>query len=306
MKNLPRRSLLTGTLASLGAAAGFARTSKGQDVVAPSPAPGAQAAPLAQGDGGAPRLKCLFIDDQHIERTENLVRRMHQPAKFERPVLEATTPHEIPRLGLWNAPWWDEAENLWKMIYIGGQNLLPLYATSRDGFHWERSSLDLVPVVKGKSRPDNLINLGFRGQEDENRLVFVRNVAAQPRFRALTLIGGRLRPLLSSDGLNWERRKLDGPPTHDEYRLGFDSLKHRYLATVKQDGSRPAYHGEAPVPEYGRAVALSTSEDFEQWTTPELIVHADELDQRQGAERVAAVARKEGICFVNDPAEYRT
>lgn len=45
MKNLPRRSLLAGTLGSLGAAAGFPRAAKGQDVVAASPAP---FQPLAQ------------------------------------------------------------------------------------------------------------------------------------------------------------------------------------------------------------------------------------------------------------------
>jgi hypothetical protein len=248
-------------------------------------ADGAGDAPVAERSDGPPRLKRLFIDDEHIERTENLVRRMHQPATLERPVLEATQPHETAHLNLWNAPWWDKADNLWKMIYIGGRDLLPLYATSRDGIEWEKPALNLVSASQGELLPDNLVDLGFRGKEDPNRLVFVRNVAAEPRFSALTRFGGRLQPLVSSDGLTWERRKFDGPPSHDEYRLGYDSLKHRYLATVKQDGSRADYRGEHPVPEYGRAVALSTSEDFKRWTTPELIFHADELDQRQGGER---------------------
>lgn len=261
--------------------------------------------PPPQRDDCRAGRKYLFIDERHVERRENLSRRSHQPKKVDRPVLEITAPHEGSRIFLWNAPYWDEAAALWKMHYLGGHSLKPRYATSSDGYEWEKPALELVSDAA--AAPNNIVNLGFDARGETSRFVFVRTPWAEVPFRALTRIRGRLVPLISSDGLNWERQDPAGLRSGDEYRLGYDAYQDRYLATVKfGKWSITGYRGEYPVPEYGRSVGLSLSDDFENWTRPELICPVDEVDQEQGRARVAAAAEAGGPIFVNHPAEHRT
>ncbi len=81
---------------------------------------------------------------------------------------------------------------------------------------------------------------------------------------------------VSPDGVHWKALDIPGVPSSDEYNLSLDLKEHLFILTVKQGGPN------------GRAVALSTSKDFEHWTKPELIFHADDLDQKLGRENIQA------------------
>ena len=63
-------------------------------------------------------------------------------------------------------------------------------------------------------------------------------------------------------------------PSQDEFNFSLDQQERLYIATVKHGGP------------YGRSVHLSTSRDFEHWTAPELIFHADAKDQEIGIKRI--------------------
>ncbi len=79
---------------------------------------------------------------------------------------------------------------------------------------------------------------------------------------------------VSPDGDTWRTLDLPPVPSQDEHNFSFDQRKRLFIATVKHAGP------------HGRSVWLSTSEDFDTWTEPELMFHADEVDQLMGRERI--------------------
>ncbi len=226
-------------------------------------------------------MKNLFIDRRHIQRLDRVDIRFHHPCKDPGPVLAPEKPWEGDRLHLWSAPVWCAERSRWRLWYIGGDELLPLYAESKDGLHWERPCLGRIEWES--SRNNNIVNLGFPAKTPkERRLVLLRDdddVDAARRFKALTRVSGRLIGLVSADGLDWTLLPGAAVPSNDEYRLGYDALHRRFVATAK--GS--------PVPEFGRAVSLSTSPDFVEWTPAELVFWADEIDQQQGRQRLEEI-----------------
>jgi len=78
--------------------------------------------------------------------------------------------------------------------------------------------------------------------------------------------------------------------------LIYDEQGGRYLATVKQEGP------------YGRAVYLVESKDFNQWTRPKLMFHADGEDQLASRRRIAARLTDPRFAplTINRPADYNT
>ncbi len=252
-------------------------------------------------------MRYLFIDDYHIERTEGLVRRMHQPVKEPNPVLIPDREWEQgSRVLLWNTPYWDDEHGCWCMLYFGGEEILPLLAVSPDGLEWEKPSLHLVDW-RGDKR-NNIVNLGFPGKGKQNRVVFLFNDTPEGshRFKGLTRIGEVLHPIFSEDGRKWVLQEdVQGPKSGDEYRLGYDALNQQYVATVKRSGWEAR-----PVPEFGRAVEVSLSGNFRDWSPPQLVLGSDELDLKLGIDRMRKVVEQQGgldrgPIYVNDPAEYR-
>lgn len=240
-------------------------------------------------------MKHLFLDDEVIELQDGVERRWHQPVKHGPPVLPPNGPLEHPRVHIWNPPLPDEGGSGWRMWYIGGEDLYPLHARSDDGIEWRRPSLGLVEC--GRTRDNNVVDLGFDADRKERRLVLCRPGDAggeRAAYQALTRVGGRLRPLESDDGLTW-RFAADHPgiPNDDEYRLGYDAEGGLFIATVKLGGR--SGRAPFPVPEYGRAVALSTSTDACDWTEPEIIFHADHLDREAGADALERHARESAL-----------
>ena len=71
--------------------------------------------------------------------------------------------------------------------------------------------------------------------------------------------------VVSADGIHW--RKLDDPglPSGDEGNFSVDEETGTYIATLKEGEMGP----------FGRSISLATSKDFEHWTQPELVFHAD-------------------------------
>lgn len=231
-------------------------------------------------------MKHLLLENAIMELQQNLVRRWYPAVKHGPPVLAPEGPLEGKRLHIWSPPLPAEDGSGWRMWYIGGEELHALYATSEDGLHWQRPKLGLVEHEG--SRDNNLVDLGFDAGRKERRLVLCRadDCDAQEPHRALTRVGGRLRPMSSRDGLTWRLHDdLPGIPSDDEYRLGYDPVTRRLVATAKLGGrrGRAAY----AVPEYGRAVAVSTSTDGLDWSEPEVVFHADFRDRRAGEDGVA-------------------
>lgn len=245
----------------------------------------------------------LFLDDYLVGALYRVERRVNQPVKYEgNPVVSADKPWERSKGPRWNpsetrsiqirsAPCWDPEEQVWKMWYASSGRTL--FARSKDGINWEKPSLG---------------NREFEGSRDNNIVVVkgapevrIQHVLldpdGSPERRYKGMIGPRDRhPVISADGYVFT--KLDVPllPSQDESHLNYDEVKKRFIATVKHRGP------------FGRSVFLSLSGDFERWTDPELIFHADAYDQLLGERRVKDhLANPQlRLMTVNQPEHYNT
>jgi len=244
-----------------------------------------------------PGERQLFLDDFILGDLNGATRVIHQPRKHgTEPVLRADLPTDGNAIQLRDAPSWDEKEQVWKLWYIrfgddgngaGGSG----YARSKDGLVWEKPVLGLVE--SHGNRKNNLIMV----QGDSN--AFTQHVIIDPRApaerRYKGMIGPRGRqPIVSADGFTFTRLKVPVIPSQDESHLNWDESTGRFIFTVKHGGP------------FGRSVYLSLSEDFEHWTKPELIYHADARDQELGAEYIREVQANPRLWrpTVNRPDEY--
>ena len=143
-----------------------------------------------------------------------------------------------------------------------------LYRTSVDGLHWviDRDAEAPAGVFFDPLDPD---------PERRYEAFHPRRLAVSPDGRNWQVVGAQIR-------------------SQDEWNFSMDLESHLYIATVKQGGP------------YGRAVYLSTSKDFKRWSIPELIFHADDLDQELGRRNIAARFADQSLQHPpwNDPRVY--
>jgi len=148
----------------------------------------------------------LFVDDFLIEKT-TLKRTFHK-AEYHpnNPVLKPDRPWEqkanpnnpsgkAAAMVFGDGVWFDPKDNLFKMWYMGGYCLARCYATSKDGIHWEKPSLDVV-------RGTNIVHPGV----GDTAMVWLDLEEKDPKkrfkmFREDTKRG--IAIYYSADGVHW-------------------------------------------------------------------------------------------------------
>lgn len=258
-----------------------------------------------------PRLeRQLFFDDDDIASIEGLQTSLHQPNK--KGAVVRSDPHMAVRAGADDgpayrpqtrtAPVWDPEAKLWKFWTIGAKidwhHGRSSYHESRDGLHWYQPSIGQLEYQG--SRDNNHVAIPLEGTHTSEVLGVVYD-ASDPdpnrRFKAISFI---MEPDLSiifgvsPDGIVWKRHDAPAILSGDEPNFSFDAVGHRFIATVKVRGK------------YGRSHAVTTSQDFEQWSEPELVFQADDEDQELAreviAQRLANPALQQTV--VNHPEEH--
>ena len=263
-------------------------------------------------------VKHLFVDDGVVEEIDNLARKLHQPCKFRgNAVLRPEHRWENIRLYLTVAPAWVPEEGVFKLIYgSSAESLDPdarlartvhpagesfhCYATSSDGVNWEKPILGLYDY------PGLLWNGKPIGSQN-NIVPTARSLCpvydpADPdparRYKGVGWFPGErgLKPVSSADCLHWEFLDVPVIPSSDTAKFTYDEARGLFILTVKHSGP------------YGRSVYLTTSEDLEQWSEQELIFHADQVDQENGADRLDRFFEDPRFLTpnINRPEEYRT
>lgn len=252
----------------------------------------------------------LFLDEADIESVAGLKFRMHSPEK--KGAVIRSDPYMALRSArddgpayrpqTRSAPVWDPEAGLWKFWTIGAKldydKGRSSYHESRDGLHWYQPNVGQLEY-RG-SRANNHVAIPL----DETRTSEVLGVvydAGDPdpgrRFKAISFT---MKPDLaiffgiSPDGITWKRHDAPLIPSGDEPNFSFDAASHRYIATVKVRGP------------HGRSHALTTSEDFQSWSEPQLIFHADDEDQDLARETITRRLATPGLRqpLINDPADY--
>ena len=149
-----------------------------------------------------------------------------------------------------NAPFWDAKDELFKFWVIGTDQG---YRTSPDGLHWSAGpepDMGLSMVVLDPNDPD-----------------------PSRRYKAAM---GNEGFAVSPDGLHWTKLDVPAIPSSDEYNFSYDPREGLFIHTVKRGGP------------HGRAVAVATSRDFQNWKDYGVVFHADDRDQELGVERIKA------------------
>ncbi|MDE0078104.1 MAG: hypothetical protein OXO50_11335 [Caldilineaceae bacterium] len=251
----------------------------------------------------------LFFDDDDIARIDGLERTLHQPNK--KGAVIRSDPHmvivgsdgaPVYRPQTRSAPVWDAEAEVWKFWTIGAKidwyQGRSSYHESRDGLHWYQPSIGQLEYEG--SRDNNHVAIPL----DETRTSEVLGViydASDPdpnrRFKAISFI---MEPDLSiifgvsADGIVWKKHDAPAILSGDEPNFSFDAADHRYIATVKVRGK------------WGRSHAVTTSQDFDEWSEPELVFQADDEDQELAREVIARRLANPALqqTVVNHPEEH--
>ena len=231
------------------------------------------------------RNKQLFLDDDAIESKYGLRRKLNEPERAG-PVIRPDISRGQAGLQTASPPQWNPEKGVWEWWYtaaqrdVYAQNMIH-YATSADGLEWEIPNLGLYEWNGSK---DNNVAVDPAGMTLKNNLRDDLDEDPDRRYKGMFADRGLARyPATSPDGFDWTLVDVPPIPSDDTSFLTHDEDAGLFIATVKLS-----------LEKWGRSVWLSTSNDFIDWTEPELIFHSDEKDRNNRRRRIRRV--------VEDPA----
>ncbi len=218
------------------------------------------------------RHRQLFVDDAMIADTSNVNLTLHQPNKHTvggktAPVMVGDRPWET-EVALYGTTFYDEQEQVYKMWYRSlADTCYICYATSTDGVSWTKPTLN-ASSYQGST--DNNICGGFESFYTDGFGVIkdMKDPDPSRRYKMLTYHGGdKFAAMVSADGVNWS-----GPinsmthQTGDVISMYYDEGLGKYVGLTKR------YVGGK------RSRLITFSDDFENWTAPQVIMTPDGKD----------------------------
>ena len=214
----------------------------------------------------------LFLDDQPLDRMDNVVRKVGSPRLIPESVYidpDVNTHFGFPIV------FQDEASGKWRVIYEGrnpGKPNPKLMAESDDGIHWSPRDTTKEIDLPDRKHPHQLLPLMRYGEWT----CYVDDLG-DPAERIKAPVGERgqvwtPRMLVSPDGLNWKVNEDARwhPSSPDPVAIGFpyvfrNDVRQSYVLTKRLDGG-------------DRRVAVIETKDWKNFTEPELVLQADALD----------------------------
>jgi len=154
----------------------------------------------------------LFVDDFLIAET-TLTRTFHlagyHPAS---PVLKPDQPWEMKNpdhaaaMVFSDGVWYDPKDELFKMWYMVGKGASTGYATSRDGIHWNKPSLDVRPptnIVQPGGRDSSTVWLDLEEKDPARRFKMFRVIGAGGADPVTEWNNWVMAIHFSPDGIHW-------------------------------------------------------------------------------------------------------
>ncbi|MBI4580752.1 MAG: hypothetical protein HY718_13680 [Planctomycetes bacterium] len=182
----------------------------------------------------------LFVDDFLIEQT-TLTRTFHaaryHPAS---PVVKPDRPWEndsmkgkpakATAIVFGGGVWYDPADRLFKMWYMGSNLKRTCYATSRDGIRWEKPSLDIVPgtnILLDQERDSDTVWLDLNERDPARRYKMFTTV---PRPE-----GDGFKPAIyhSADGIHWGKPLIVGGGIGDRTTIFYNPFRQRWVYSIR-------------------------------------------------------------------------
>ncbi|MDD4872319.1 MAG: hypothetical protein PHR77_17345 [Kiritimatiellae bacterium] len=214
----------------------------------------------------------LFVDDFLIEKT-TLKRTFHLAEYYrENPIMKPDQPWEMAGKGPMAMPfsdgvWYDPIDHLFKMWYYAGHGgSATCYATSKDGIHWDKSKLDVVPDS----------NIVYKGGRDSGTVWLDHNTKdPAQRFKMMLYTGGKLLLFRSPEGIHWTK-VTEGITKGDRTTFFYNPFRQRWVYSLRS-GSK-----------FGRSRHYWESTDFfsfsdQVWqkNEPAIWVTADSADPKR-------------------------
>ena len=196
----------------------------------------------------------LFVDDFLIAYTD-LERRFHQPEKHEaNPILTPETEVELnhgfcPTAAPFSdGCFYDPKDKLFKLYYMAGWFDGVALATSKDGIHWERPALDVVPGTNLVLNPGQLrrdgVSVWLDHDASDRSERFKMYYWARTGDIGAKLTGGAGYILTSADGIHWDWRGETGE-TGDNSTMFYNPFRDVWSFTMRKYGrALPPWAGQ--------------------------------------------------------------
>ena len=218
----------------------------------------------------------MFVDDFLIEKT-TLTRAFHLTTPYaENPVLKPDQPGEQEGKAPMATPfsdgvWFDPADRLFKMWYMAGYGRQTAYATSRDGFHWEKPALDVMPgsnVVQKDPRDSSTVWLDLEDADPQRRFKMFRAHSEDKRFG--------LSVHFSADGIHWAPRALRTGSCGNRTTVFWNPFRKVWVYSLRQGG------GVSRARRYWEVKDLLTGPQWTEINEPVMWTGSDRLDPPRG------------------------
>jgi hypothetical protein len=169
----------------------------------------------------------LLVDDFLIAAT-TLRRTFHLPEYHPAsPVLRPEKPWELGGRAPYTMPfsdgvWWDPQVRLFKMWYFTQGGAATAYATSQDGLHWDRPTLDVEPgtnIVLKTGRDSGTVWLDPQPRDPGERF-------------KMALFSGTFMLYRSPDGIHWTKVS-PGAKTGDRTTFFYNPFRSRWVFSIR-------------------------------------------------------------------------
>ncbi len=224
----------------------------------------------------------LLVDDFLIEES-TLKRSFHalepypqnpivipdKPWEFEGKWREFQGPYAMP---FSDGVWFDPAENIFKMWYMGGLLHATCYATSRDGLTWDKPSLDVVAgtnIVHPGNRDSASVWLDLDETDPERRYKMFRFEKTPKRGFAWHF---------SADGIHWSDEVRRAGPAYDRTTAFLDPFRQVWVFSLKSAYPAVDVPGAFQIRRYWEAADLLHSPMWPEPSSPLLWANTDRLD----------------------------
>src|ERR1700676_5022323 len=205
----------------------------------------------------------LFVDDFLIQQTP-LTRTAHRPVMYgNNPVLAPDNSPDLKGLAFpySDGVWYDPADHLFKMWYLGSYGNMISYAYSTDGKNWIKPVLPST-VISGSN---TVLQIGG-GRDSDTVWMDLEDPNPARKFKAFAVVSAPLMNVyFSPDGIHWSPPQ---PQTINSFSarttVFWNPFRKVWVDSARLSATLPAI-GSAPN-HYSRVRYYSESPDLINWT----------------------------------------
>ena len=207
----------------------------------------------------------LLVDDFLIEQT-TLARTPHRPVLLPAPVLTPGGPDTtLAAMPFSDGVWFDPADRLFKMWYLGGYGNVICFAYSTDGTNW------IKPAFADAVVPGTNMVLQIGGSRDSAVVWMDLEDSPARKFKAFAHIPpSRMNYYYSADGIHWSAPQTNYIESgSDRTTLFWNPFRRVWVDSIRMSTTLPA---STTRPEYySRARWYAESRDLVAWTPSDFL-----------------------------------